>query len=61
MANSKSTGEWIGSLGVNLQTAVIKRPVLITIVAIILLGIAVIPVKNMDLAIPTNRFVTGVV
>ena len=31
---------------------VIKRPVIITIVAIILLGIAVIPVKNMDLAIP---------
>ena len=31
---------------------VIKRPILITIVALILLGIAVIPVKNMDLAIP---------
>ncbi|GEN83369.1 membrane protein [Sporosarcina luteola] len=31
---------------------VIKRPILITIVALILLGIAVIPVKNMDLTIP---------
>ncbi|MDN4606422.1 MMPL family transporter [Sporosarcina highlanderae] len=31
---------------------VIKRPVLITIVALVLLGIAVIPVKNMDLTIP---------
>ncbi|NYF25864.1 MMPL family transporter [Sporosarcina sp. JAI121] len=31
---------------------VIKRPVTITIVALILLGIAIIPVKNMDLAIP---------
>ena len=31
---------------------VIKRPVIITIVAIVLLGIAVIPVKNMELAIP---------
>lgn len=31
---------------------VIKRPVLITIGAIILLGIAVIPVKNMELTIP---------
>lgn len=32
--------------------AVIKRPILITIGAFILLGIAVIPVKNMDLTIP---------
>ncbi|MEK4713107.1 MMPL family transporter [Sporosarcina sp. FSL K6-5500] len=32
--------------------AVIKRPVMITIVAFILLGIAIIPVKNMDLTIP---------
>ncbi|WP_262176042.1 MMPL family transporter [Saccharococcus sp. Marseille-Q5394] len=32
--------------------AVIKRPILITIVALILLGIAIIPVKNMDLTIP---------
>lgn len=32
--------------------AVIKRPVMITIGALILLGIAVIPVKNMDLTIP---------
>ena len=32
--------------------AVIKRPVMITIVAFILLGIAMIPVKNMDLTIP---------
>lgn len=32
--------------------AVIKRPVTITLVAIVLLGIAVIPVKNMDLSIP---------
>lgn len=32
--------------------AVIKRPVLITIAALVLLGIAVIPVKNMDLTIP---------
>lgn len=32
--------------------AVIKRPVLITLVAVILLGIAVIPVKNMELSIP---------
>jgi RND superfamily putative drug exporter len=32
--------------------AVIKRPVMITIVAFVLLGIAIIPVKNMDLAIP---------
>ena len=31
---------------------VIKRPVIITIVALLLLGFAVIPVKNMDLAIP---------
>lgn len=31
---------------------VIKRPILITIGAFILLGIALIPVKNMDLAIP---------
>ena len=31
---------------------VIKRPVIITIVAIVFLGIAVIPVKNMELAIP---------
>ena len=32
--------------------AVIKRPVTITIIAFILLGIAMIPVKNMDLTIP---------
>ena len=32
--------------------AVIKRPVTITIVAFMLLGIAIIPVKNMDLTIP---------
>ena len=32
--------------------AVIKRPVIITLVAVILLGIAVIPVKNMELSIP---------
>ncbi|MCM3710360.1 MMPL family transporter [Sporosarcina luteola] len=32
--------------------AVIKRPILITIVALVLLGIAIIPVKNMDLTIP---------
>ncbi|WP_252504617.1 MMPL family transporter [Sporosarcina sp. Marseille-Q4943] len=32
--------------------AVIKRPVLITIAALVLLGIAIIPVKNMDLTIP---------
>lgn len=32
--------------------AVIKRPVLITIAALVLLGIALIPVKNMDLTIP---------
>lgn len=32
--------------------AVIKRPIMITIGALILLGIAVIPVKNMDLTIP---------
>lgn len=32
--------------------AVIKRPVLITIAAFVLLGIAIIPVKNMDLTIP---------
>ncbi len=31
---------------------VIKRPVLITIAALVLLGIAIIPVKNMDLTIP---------
>ena len=31
---------------------VIKRPVIITIVAFILLGIAMIPVKNMELTIP---------
>ncbi|MFD1927605.1 MMPL family transporter [Sporosarcina siberiensis] len=31
---------------------VIKRPVLITLVALILLGIAMIPVKNMELTIP---------
>lgn len=31
---------------------VIKRPILITIAALLLLGIAVVPVKNMDLAIP---------
>lgn len=31
---------------------VIKRPVLITIAAFVLLGIAIIPVKNMDLTIP---------
>ncbi|BAQ09036.1 membrane protein [Bacillus sp. OxB-1] len=31
---------------------VIKRPVLITIVALVLLGIALIPVKNMELTIP---------
>ncbi|MDW0117963.1 MMPL family transporter [Sporosarcina thermotolerans] len=31
---------------------VIKRPILITIAAFVLLGIAVVPVKNMDLAIP---------
>lgn len=32
--------------------AVIKRPVLITIVALILLGVALIPVQNMELTIP---------
>lgn len=32
--------------------AVIKRPILITIAALVLLGIALIPVKNMDLTIP---------
>jgi len=32
--------------------AVIKRPVTITIIAFVLLGIAIIPVKNMDLTIP---------
>ncbi|MBB4825148.1 RND superfamily putative drug exporter [Sporosarcina luteola] len=31
---------------------VIKRPILITIVALVLLGIALIPAKNMDLTIP---------
>ncbi|WP_284140542.1 MMPL family transporter [Virgibacillus sp. LDC-1] len=31
---------------------VIKRPIMITIVALILLGIALIPVRNMDLTIP---------
>ena len=31
---------------------VIKRPILITVIAVILLGIAVIPVKNMALTIP---------
>ncbi|WP_438313424.1 MMPL family transporter [Sporosarcina sp. FA9] len=31
---------------------VIKRPVLITLVALVLLGIAMIPVKNMELTIP---------
>ncbi|MFS0577375.1 MMPL family transporter [Sporosarcina sp. 179-K 3D1 HS] len=31
---------------------VIKRPILITIVALVLLGIALIPVKNMELSIP---------
>ncbi len=31
---------------------VIKRPVIITIVALLLLGLAVIPVKNMELTIP---------
>ncbi len=33
--------------------AVIKRPVIITISALILLGIALIPVKNMELTIPS--------
>lgn len=33
--------------------AVIKRPIIITLLALILLGIALIPVKNMDLTIPT--------
>ncbi|WP_432361887.1 MMPL family transporter [Sporosarcina sp. UB5] len=32
--------------------AVIKRPVLIMIAALVLLGIAIVPVKNMDLTIP---------
>ncbi|HEX5565255.1 MAG TPA: MMPL family transporter [Sporosarcina sp.] len=32
--------------------AVIRRPVLITVAALVLLGIALIPVKNMDLTIP---------
>ena len=32
--------------------AVIKRPVLITLVALVLLSIAIIPVKNMELTIP---------
>ena len=32
--------------------AVIKRPVSISVIAIVLLGIAIIPVKDMDLAIP---------
>ena len=31
---------------------VIKRPVIITVIALLLLGFAIIPVKNMDLAIP---------
>ena len=52
MAIVKSKCKRLGSLGVNLHNAVIKRPVLITIVAVIFLGIAVIPVKNMDLSIP---------
>ena len=45
--NPNGTDRWR-----NFANWVIKRPVIITIIAVVLLGISVIPVKNMDLTIP---------
>lgn len=45
--NSSNASRWR-----SFAEAVIKRPITITIIAVILLGIAVIPVKNMELTIP---------
>lgn len=45
--NTKGENRWR-----SFANKVIKRPILITILATIVLAIAVIPVKNMDLAIP---------
>lgn len=49
LLKEKTTGE---SRWRTFAKAVIKRPVSISIIAIIILGIAVIPVKNMELSIP---------
>lgn len=45
--NTKGADRWR-----SFANGVIKRPVTITMIAVVLLGISVIPVKNMDLTIP---------
>lgn len=45
--NANSSDRWR-----SFANSVIKRPVIITIIAVVLLGISMIPVKNMELTIP---------